>query len=496
MNNNLSKINLTSKEYDYSQWYLEVSKYWEMFEYSPVPWCITFLPKSVTIWEKIKEEVNKKINLMWVQNLYLPMLIPMSFFEKEKDHIEWFAPELAVVTVWWWKELEEKFAIRPTSETLFCDFFKNKLSSYRDLPLLYNQWVNVMRWEKRTRPFLRTAEFYWQEWHTLHETKQEAYDFSKWILNNVYIKIFRELFAIDGIAWNKSESEKFAWAYSTFTFEPMMSNWRALQICTSHVLWEWFMKQFDVGFQDKNGWISHPSYTSWWMSTRSIWWLISSHSDDNWLIIPPYLSEFKAVILPIYAKENEDKVNNYAKMLANIITKWDIQVPYKWEYFKKVVWENWQILIDYRNVRLWEKITDFELSWYPIRVECWERDIDNNNCVVSSRITKEKVVISIDDLESTVSRMIEEWQKELFKRSSDRLKSNVISCNTLDEMWEALENGKFVIYEWDKNPEFEVIIKERFKATTRCIPFEWQFTDSLLVLKNKENVAVIVARAF
>ena len=496
MSNDLSKIKLTSKETDYSEWYLDVAKAWEMFEYSPVPGCIVFLPKAVTIWEKIKEEVNKKIKPMWVQNLYLPMLIPMSFFEKEKDHVEWFAPELAVVTVGWWKELEDKLAIRPTSETLFCDFFKNNLTSYRDLPLLYNQWVNVMRWEKRTRPFLRTAEFYWQEWHTLHETKDEAYDFSLWILNNVYIKIFKELLAIDWIAWNKSESEKFAWAESTFTFEPMMSNGWALQICTSHVLWEWFMKQFDVSFQDRNWGTSHPSYTSWGMSTRSIWGLISSHSDDKWLIIPPKLSEYSAVILPIYWKENENKVNNYIEKIAEKITKSKVLSPVKWEYFKKYVWEDSQVLVDYRNVRLWEKITDFELSGYPIRIECWERDIENNNCVIVSRITNEKLVISIDNLEENIKRMLNEWQTELFKRSQERLKSNVVACYSIDEIWIALENWKFAIYEWDKNPEFEKEIKEKFKATTRCIPFSWQFTDDLLKVKNQNNVAVIVARAF
>lgn len=272
---------MTSKEQDYSQWYLDVSKAGELFEYSPVPGCITFLPKAVTIWEKIKEAVNRKIGPMGVQNLYLPMLIPMSFFEKEKDHVEGFSPELAVVTVAGGKDLEDKLAIRPTSETLFCEFFRDNLTSYRDLPLLYNQWVNVMRWEKRTRPFLRTAEFYWQEGHTLHETKDEAREFSLGILNNVYIDTFRNILAIDGIAGTKSDSEKFAGADNTFTFEPMMSNGWALQICTSHVLGEGFMRQFDVKFQDRNGTVSYPAYTSWGLSTRSIGGLISSHSDDK-----------------------------------------------------------------------------------------------------------------------------------------------------------------------------------------------------------------------
>lgn len=495
MNKILSKVKLTSKEEDYSQWYLDVAKSWDLFEYSPVPWCMIFLPKSVTIWENIKDEINKIIKSMWVQNLYLPLLIPMSFFEREKEHVDWFAPELAVVTIWWWKELEDKLAIRPTSETLFCEFFRDNLQSYRDLPLLYNQWANVFRWEKRTRPFLRTAEFHWQEWHTLHETKTEAEDFSKSILHNVYAKIIREIMAIDWIAWLKSESEKFAWAEKTFTFEPMMSNGWALQICTSHLLWEWFMKQFDVSFQDRNWEKSFPSYTSWWLSTRSIWWIISSHSDNKWLIIPPKLSEFKAVILPIYWKDNEELVNDYVKKIAKIITWNDFLSPLKWEYFKKFVW-NSQVMVDYRNVRLWEKITDFELSGYPVRIECWERDIENNNCVIVSRITWEKEIIKLEEINSTIEKMFEEWQKELLKRSSERLKLNVVACFSMEDIWIAIENWKFALYEWDKNPKFEEEIKDKFKATTRCIPFEWQFTDEILELKNKNNVKIVIARAF
>lgn len=495
MSNNLSKVKLTNRNDDYSQWYLDVAKAWELFEYSPVPGCMIFLPKSVTIWEKIKDDINKKIKSMWVQNLYLPLLIPMSFFEKEKDHVDWFAPELAVVTIWWAKNLEDKLAIRPTSETLFCEFFRDNLKSYRDLPMLYNQWVNVLRWEKRTRPFLRTAEFYWQEWHTLHETKKEADDFSLSILNNVYTSVIRDLLAIDWIAWLKSESEKFAWADKTYTFEPMMSNWWALQICTSHVLWEWFMKQFDVKFNDKNWNISFPSYTSWWLSTRSIWWMISSHSDDKWLIIPPKVSEYSAVILPIYWKENYDIVNKYVDKIWEIISWTTIKAPVKWENFKKFVWEL-EVLVDYRNVRLWEKITDFELSWYPIRIECWERDIENNNCVIVSRITWEKEIISIDNLKMKITEYSDKWQNELFIKSRERLRNNIVACYSIEDIWNAINQWKFAIYEWDLNPEFEKIIKDKFKATTRCIPFEWQFTDSMLDLKNNSNVRVIVARAF
>lgn len=506
MKQNFSKTKLTKRSEDYSQWYLDVAKNWELFEYSPTPWCITFLPKAVNIWEKIKSEIDKRLIYLWVQNLYLPLLIPMSFFEKEKDHVEWFAPELAVVTHWWWKDLDEKLAIRPTSETLFCDFFKNKLHSYRDLPLLYNQWVNVMRWEKRTRPFLRTAEFYWQEWHTLHETWEEALNFSKAILHDVYVDVLNNFLAISWVAWKKSDSEKFAWADSTFTYEPIMSNWWALQICTSHMLSQDFMKSFDVSFLWREWKTDFPFYTSWWMSTRSIWWIISSHSDDKWLIIPPKLSEYRAVILPIYWNDqSEEVINLYAKNIAQNILWWWKFIPVKWEYFWAFVWENWdKILIDYRNVRLWEKLTDFELSWYPLAVVFWARDITdpwvckNWKCEIRSRITWEKEIIDINPwiLNEKIEEALNKWQKHLLEQSRNRIENSIVPCANISEIWVALEEWKFAIYEWDLNPDFEKEIKDKFKATTRCMPFEWQFTDSLMTLKNKDNVIVIVARAF
>lgn len=500
METNNTKIKIASKTDDYAKWYLDIAKAWDLFEYSPTPGCIVFKPKSVTLWETIKINLDNELKKLWVQNLYLPLLIPMSFFEREKEHVEWFAPELAVVTHGWGKDLEDKLAIRPTSETMFCEYFKTELESYRDLPILMNQWVNVLRWEKRTRPFLRTAEFYWQEWHTLHETKDEARQFSLDILNNVYIKNIRELMAIDWIAWTKSESEKFAWAETTFTFEPMMSNWRALQICTSHLLGKGFMEQFDVSFLSREGKKDYPFYTSWGLSTRSIGWIISSHSDQKWLIIPPKMSEYKAIILPIFWKDNEDKIKEWILEISTKIL-WKINntnwIPVKWEYFKSFIWESWnKVLVDYRNARFWEKITDFELGGYPVAVVIWEKELQENSCTVISRITWEKTSINLDNLDIIVDKILEEWQSELFRRSQERLRSNVIPCHSIEEIGKAIEEGKFAIYEWDCNPQFEVEIKEKFKATTRCVPFLWQFTDDLLTLKNPNNVKIIIARAF
>jgi prolyl-tRNA synthetase len=498
-----SKIKIASKEVDYSQWYLDVAKAWELFEYSPTPGCIVFKPKSVTLWEQMKEYMNKDFGALWVQNLYLPLLIPMSFFEKEKEHVAGFAPELAVVTYGGWKELEDKLAIRPTSETMFCEYFRWELQSYRDLPILTNQWVNVMRWEKRTRPFLRTAEFYWQEWHTLHETKNEAQNFALSILNNVYAKNLKDLMAIAWIKWQKSESEKFAWAEKTFTYEPMMSNGRALQICTSHLLWRWFMEQFDVSFLGREWKKEFPFYTSWGLSTRSIGWLISSHSDQKWLIIPPKMSEYKAVILPIFWKDNTDEVKQYVLNIWDKLIWKTREVPIKWEYFRALVWDNWKkVLIDYRDARFGEKITDFEISGYSVAIIVWQKEMEENICTVISRISWEKIQVSMDELNKTVSEMLEKWQQELYQKSKERLENNIASCYTIEEIWEALESGKFAIYEWDKSDNkvwsiFEAEIKDRFKATTRCIPDSGQLKiiDDFK-LKKENTIKVIVARAF
>jgi prolyl-tRNA synthetase len=491
-------MTITLRSTDYSEWYLDVAKAGELFEYSPTPGCITFLPKSVTMWTRIQKSMQEKLDRLGVQNLYLPMLVPMSFFEREKDHVEGFAPELAVVTIWGGKTLEEPLAIRPTSELLFCDFFKDKLQSYRDLPLLYNQWVSVLRWEKRTRPFLRTAEFYWQEGHTLHENRTQADTFALEILWKVYIETIRDIMAIDGIAGRKSQSEKFAWADTTYTFEPMMSNGWALQICTSHLLGQGFMEGFGVKYQDREGKLAHPWYTSWGLSTRSIGGIISSHSDDKGLVIPPKMSEFEAVILPIFTKDNTDSIQEYVRKIGRLIVGKDAsEVPVQWEYFRALVGqEGKKVKLDLREARLWEKITDWELSGYPIRIECGERDRASGVCVVVSRITSEKIIVSLEEVATTIARMNVEWQARLLANSRERLEKNTVACMSMEDIGAAIEAGKFWLYEWDLNPEFEKEIKEKYKATTRCIPFDWQFTDTLLPLTKSWTVRVIIARNF
>lgn len=291
---------------------------------------------------------------------------------------------------------------------MFCDFFKKQLQSYRDLPLLYNQWANVIRWEKRTRPFLRTAEFHWQEGHTLHETSQEAYGFAKDIMQNVYIKIFQEQFAIAGIAGKKCESEKFAGAESTFTYESMMQNGWALQMCTSHVLGSGFMKQFEVSFLNQNGEQEFPAYTSWGLTTRSIGALVMSHSDNKGLIIPPKLSEYHAVILALYKnEEHKEAVQAHVRTLGKQLIGEFCEVPVEGKDFCSFVGENKKLLVDFREARFGEKITDFEISGYPVAIAVGAKEIEEEQYTVISRILGEKEAVGAAQLNSHIAELNE-----------------------------------------------------------------------------------------
>lgn len=491
-----SKIKLTPQQEDYSQWYLDVAHASDMFEYAPVTGCITFLPKSVNLWGKIREVMSQKMKALGVQDIMLPLLIPVSFFEKEKDHVEGFAPEFATVTHVGGKELPEHFAIRPTSETLFCDFFKKQLQSYKDLPLLYNQWANVMRWEKRPRPFLRTSEFHWQEGHTLHLTREDAESFLLNILAKVYVETIREYLAIDGIMGQKTESEKFAGAIYTTTYESMMSNGWALQSCTSHLLSQDFMRSFDVSYQDSEGKIDYPFYTSWGASTRLLGALISSHSDDRGLVIPPKMSEYMATLLPLYAGE-EESVRTYWDKIAEMLLGSTHEVPVKWQFFRAKINSNGEkILLDARDVRLGEKISDWEISWYPVRIEYGPRDVVAWNVVVADRITGTKEIITLGKLAVKVQELHEVGQKMLFDRSRERLRNNTVVATTEAEIAEAVESGKFALYAWDGDEKFEDHIKTTYKATTRCLPFDDEFTTDLMPEIPAGTQRVIFARAF
>lgn len=440
--------------------------------------------------------MSEKIVALGVRDIMLPLLIPVSFFEKEKEHIEGFAPEFATVTHVGGKELPEHYALRPTSETLFCDFFKKQLQSYKDLPMLYNQWANIIRWEKRPRPFLRTSEFHWQEGHTLHATEADAHEFLMNILNNVYITTIREYLAIDGIEGEKSPSERFPGAIHTYTYESMMSNGWALQSCTSHLLSQNFMRDFEVSYQDENDQKSYPYYTSWGASTRLIGALISSHSNERGLIIPPKMSEYKAVLLPLYG-DNQKEVEKYTDEIATLLLGKNTEIPVQWQYFRARINEKGEkILIDNRDARLGEKINDFELSGYPIRIEYGARDIAEKMVILGNRITGEKKTVSLGELATAVNSGLEEGQSALFEKSRARLRDNTVVCETESDIAQAVESGKFALYAWDRDEKFEEHIKSAYKATIRCLPFDGQFTDTLMPEVKKWHVRAIFARAF
>lgn len=491
----LKKAKLTSRAQDYAAWYLDVAKNGDLFEYSPTPGCITFLPKSVAIWERIKSHIDCKLKRLGVQNILLPTLIPMSLLEKEKNLVEGFSPELAVVTHGGGKKLDEELAFRPTSEVMFCDFFRGRLQSYRDLPILSNQWCNVLRWEKRTRPFLRTAEFHWQEGHTIHETTDEATIFAEKILQEVYIPIIRDVMAIAGISGRKSESEKFPGADITMTYEPMMSNGWALQMCTSHILGQGFMETYEVKFTGRDGMETFPAYTSWGLSTRTIGGMISCHSDDNGLIIPPLLSEYQSVLLPIFGKDTQIVKEYTNKVLEALGHTSNERVPVSGASFVAVIEVELATLIDEREARLGEKIKDWELSGYPIRIEYGERDIAAQSVVVASRITKEKLTVPLHELKYTLKQMLLDGQESLLKKSEERLRDNTIACSSLDDIISVVDAGKFALYNWDLNPQFETDIKESCKATVRCLPFEGQWVDSIISRESGKKLALI-ARNF
>jgi prolyl-tRNA synthetase len=492
------KITIAKRETNYPQWYLDICKYGELYENSPTPGCITFLPKSVSIWEKITAELDSRFKSFGVKNLLLPTLIPMEYFHREKDFVDGFSPEFAVVTHGGGKELENPLVYRPTSEMMFCEFFSRRLHTHNDLPMLYNQWGSVIRWEKRPRPFLRTMEFHWQEGHTLHETKDEAKSFATTILNDAYIDVINNVLAIDGIPGYKPDSEKFAGAETTMTYEPMMSNGWALQICTSHVLGDGFTSAFDLKFQNKNKEIAIPAYTSWGFSTRTIGGMVSSHSDGKGLIIPPKLSEYTAVLMPI-----NPNIESVQKLLIDVTRKLivdsekitDTQITQKKQFSLSA--KKQSILIDNRDIRIGPKLFDWELSGYPLAIKFGEKETTSSTVILVNRATGTNRTISASDVAKEVSFELTEIQNYLYSQSSLRLRNNTVFCDTAQEVVDIVKQGKFAAFSWDGNRELEEYIKQEASATIRCIPFK----DTWVDVKYRSKIAgssklVIIARSF
>lgn len=486
---------LTPRSVNYSQWYQDLVIKADLAENSAVRGCMVIKPYGYAIWEKMQRILDEKFKETGHVNAYFPLLIPKSFLSKEAEHVEGFAKECAVVTHYRLKtnhdgtgvvvdpeaKLEEELIIRPTSETIIWNTYRNWIQSYRDLPILCNQWANVMRWEMRTRLFLRTAEFLWQEGHTAHATREEAEVEAK-KMQGVYADFAENYMAMPVIRGVKSESERFAGALDTYTIEAMMQDGKALQAGTSHFLGQNFGKAFDVTFVDKEGKTDYAWATSWGVSTRLIGALIMSHSDDNGLVLPPHLAPIQVVIIPIY--RNEEQLNQIRAKVDGIVTnlkKLGITVKFDDADNRKPGW----------------KFANYELKGVPVRLAMGGRDLENNTIEVMRRDTLEKETISCDGIETYVQNLLEDIQKNIFQKALKHREERTITVDTYDEFKEKIEQGYFIMAHWDGTPETEERIKNETKATIRCLPLEGDMTPGKCMVTGKPSARrVLFARAY
>lgn len=446
---------ITSRAEDYSQWYLDVIDAAELAENSPVKGCMIIKPYGYALWEKTQRILDDKFKATGVANAYFPMLIPERLLKREESHVEGFAPEVAVVTHAGGKKLEEPLVVRPTSETIMYEVFSKWIRSYRDLPLLINQWANVIRWEMRTRLFLRTTEFLWQEGHTVHATNEEADTRARMMLD-IYKDFAENYMAIPVVPGQKSESEKFAGAQATYTVEAMMQDGKALQFATSHNLGQNFAKVFDVTFLDEQNTHQFGWQTSWGLSTRTIGGLIMTHSDDKGLVLPPKITSIQVVIIPIIPKEwDKELVSEESKNIFNILTGAGISCK-----------------IDERDIRPGEKFYEWEKKGVPLRLEIGPKDIAGSSVMTVRRDTGDKKVILFSELTDSINNLLEKIQTNLLEQARARLSENTISVDTWEAFVEAIEAGKFVLAHWSGDVDVEAKIKEETNATIRCLPFD------------------------
>lgn len=446
---------ITKRSDDYAQWYIDVVRKAEMADHSPVKGCMVIKPTGYGIWEKIQQRLDRMFKESGHVNAYFPMLIPESFLKKEAEHVEGFAPECAVVTHGGGKKLEEPLVIRPTSETIIWDSYRTWINSYRDLPILINQWANVCRWEMRTRLFLRTTEFLWQEGHTAHATFEEAEE-EAYKMVRIYQQFAEEYLAMPVAVGKKTDSEKFAGALHTYCIEGLMQDGKALQAGTSHHLGQNFAKAFDVKFQDKDKELKYVHATSWGVSTRLIGGMIMTHSDDNGLVIPPKLAPLPVVIVPIYRNDEEmELVLNKAKEMTE---GWD---PL---FFK----------IDNRDhYKPGFKFAEWELKGVPIRIEIGPRDVASGQVIAARRDTSEKITLSMDGLREKLETLLDDIQANLLKIARERTAANTHTVDSYEEYQQRIGDGGFFrVFLDHKNPEVENRLQSDTRSTIRCIPFD------------------------
>lgn len=461
---------ITSMEVDFAQWYTDVVKKAELMTYSSVKGCMIFKPAGYAIWENIQSELDRRFKATGVENVYLPMFIPESLLEVEKDHVEGFAPEVAWVTMGGLNPLQERLCVRPTSETLFCDFYKNEIQSYRDLPKVYNQWCSVVRWEKETRPFLRSREFLWQEGHTAHATAEDAEARTQQMLN-LYADFCEDILAIPVVRGRKTDKEKFAGAEATYTIEALMHDGKALQSGTSHNFGDGFAKAFGIQYTDKDNKLKYVHQTSWGMTTRLIGAVIMVHGDNSGLVLPPKVAPTQVMIVPVMQKKEGvlEKAAEVKNMLSNFRVKLD-------DTDKSPGW----------------KFSEQEMRGIPLRIEMGPRDIEAGQAIVVRRDTGEKLTVAFDELNTKVADLLDTIQNEMLERARLHREAHTYTAVTYDELKEIVASKPgFVKAMWCGEQACEDRIKEETSATSRCMPFEQEKLSDVCVCCGKPAKSMV-----
>ena len=470
--------NITPIKDDFGRWFEDVVTQGNLIEYGPVKGTMVFKPISYGIWENVQREMNAIFRKEGAQNVYLPLLIPESYISKEKEHVKGFAPELATVTRVGKKVLAEPVVIRPTSEMLFGDLFQKEVNSYNDLPIKYNQWANVVRWEKTTNPFLRNSEFLWQEGHTCHADSKEARKMTKRMIK-IYAKFFKKYLAIPVVIGRKTSNEKFAGAVSTYTIEAMMKDGKALQSGTSHYLGQNFAKAMNIKFQTKENKQEYVYQTSWGISTRLIGAIIMTHGDDRGVIMPPMIASTQIDILEIFGHKNE----NVRKEAARLF---------------KVLSKKYKVRLDSSSKGPGFKSGKSEIEGTPLRIEVGPRDLENNLVTLVRRDTLEKIQVKLEDVKTEVAKLLKDIQANLLKVATERLDNNIVELESYEDMKKALEQKKFVLVPFAGGAKEEKMIKKETFATTRCIPFKWKLKEEkkCIITGVKTKRLVMFAKAY
>lgn len=457
---------ITSRDIDFAKWYTDIVKKAELVDYSGIKGCMIIRPYGYAIWENIQKDLDARFKKTGHENIYMPMFIPESLLQKEKDHVEGFAPEVAWVTHGGNEELSERLCVRPTSETLFCDHYAKIINSYRDLPKLYNQWCSVVRWEKTTRPFLRTSEFLWQEGHTMHETAEEAQEETMRMLQ-VYADFYKETLAIPAVIGQKTEKERFAGAKATYTIEPMMHNGVALQGGTSHYFGDGFAKAFDIKFTGRDNKLHNPHQTSWGVSTRLIGAIIMVHGDDDGLILPPKISPIQVAIIPI--AQHKPGVLDKAAALADKLS------------------ENYRIKLDDSDNSPGWKFSQYEMKGVPLRIELGPKDIENNQCVIVRRDTREKIFVSLDNIETAIANTLQAIHDSMYERALQNMQEKTFVATTHEEFLDIAKNKSgFIKAMWCGETACEEQLKDETGGIkSRCIPFNEEHLADICVCCGK-----------